>query len=176
MISPPIRFDAGAPYQLVFSTFSSSALYPESMLVTLGKGKTPEAQTEVLLDLPSVPAQEDDGSIATYTLDFTVPETGVYYYGFKAYSVAYQEYLFLYNIQLNGTTGVESIVTKQQNFDAYAQGGAINVLNPENDVISVYTISGVLVAQVEEATAKVEVVPGIYIVKSSKDAIKVAVK
>ena len=176
MISPPIRFDAGAPYQLVFSTFSSSALYPESMLVTLGKGKTPEAQTEVLLDLPSVPAQEDDGSIATYTLDFTVPETGVYYYGFKAYSVAYQEYLFLYDIQLNGTTGVESIVTKQQNFDAYAQGGAINVLNPENDVISVYTVSGVLVAQVEESTAKLNVVPGIYIVKSSKNAIKVAVQ
>ena len=67
-------------------------------------------------------------------------------------------------------------MTKQQNFDAYAQGGAINVLNPENDVISVYTVSGVLVAQVEEPTAKVNVVPGIYIVKSSKNAIKVAVQ
>ena len=176
MISPPIRYDAGAPYNLTFSTFSTSYEYPESMLVTLGKGKTPEAQNDVLLDLPTVPAQEDDGTITTYSLDFTVPETGVYYYGFKAYSAAYMEYLFLYNIRLSGTTGTESITTAQRNFDAYVNDGAINVVNPMNDVVSVYTVNGLLVAQVEAATAKVEVVPGIYIVKSSKNAIKVAVK
>ena len=176
MISPPIRYDAGAPYNLTFSTFSTSYEYPESMLVTLGKGKTPEAQNDVLLDLPTVPAQEDDGTITTYSLDFTVPETGVYYYGFKAYSAAYMEYLFLYNIRLSGTTGTESITTAQRNFDAYVNYGAINVVNPMNDVVSVYTVNGLLVAQVEAATAKVEVVPGIYIVKSSKNAIKVAVK
>ena len=176
MISPPIRYDAGAPYNLTFSTFSTSALYPESMLVTLGKGKTPEGQTEVLLDLPTVPAQEDDGTITTYSLDFTVAETGVYYYGFKAYSAAYMDYLFLYDIRLSGTTGAEGITTVQRNFDAYVADGAINIVNPMNDVVSVYTVNGLLVAQVEEATAKVEVVPGIYIVKSSKDAIKVAVK
>ena len=146
------------------------------MLVTLGKGKTPEGQTEVLLDLPTVPAQEDDGTITTYSLDFTVAETGVYYYGFKAYSAAYMDYLFLYDIRLSGTTGAEGITTVQRNFDAYVADGAINIVNPMNDVVSVYTVNGLLVAQVEEATAKVEVVPGIYIVKSSKDAIKVAVK
>jgi|GEM_PF-454547 len=176
LISPPIRYDAGAPYQLVFSTFSTSSDYPESMLVTLGKSKKPEGQTDVLLDLPTVPAQEDDGSITTYTLDFTVPETGVYYYGFKAYSKEYQDYLFLYNIQLLGTTGVEGVVTENRNFDAYAQDGAIKVVNPMNDVVSIYAVNGLLVDQVEEATAKVDVVPGIYIVKSSKSAIKVAVK
>ena len=86
------------------------------------------------------------------------------------------EYLFLYNIRLSGTTGTESITTAQRNFDAYVNDGAINVVNPMNDVVSVYTVNGLLVAQVEAATAKVEVVPGIYIVKSSKNAIKVAVK
>lgn len=176
MISPPIRYDAGAPYQLVFSTFSTSYEYPESMKVTIGKDKTPEGQTEVLLDLPTVPAQEEDGTISTYTLDFTVPESGVYYYGFKAYSKEYQEYLFLYNIQLLGTTGVQSVATTHRNFDAYANDGSINVINPTGDVVTIYNINGMPVATTDNETFSTDVVPGIYIVKSSKDAIKVAVK
>ncbi len=176
LISPPIRYDAGAPYQLVFSTFSSSYEYPESMLVTLGKTKTPEGQTDVLLDLPVVPAQEEDGSISTYTLDFTVPETGVYYYGFKAYSKEYQEYLFLYNIQLLGTTGSQRVDVAHRNFDAYANNGTINVINPTNDVVTIYNVNGVPVATTSETTFSVDAVSGIYIVKSSKDAIKIAVK
>lgn len=176
LISPPIYYDKDAPYQLVFSTFSTSADYPESMLVTLGRDKTPDAQTEILLDLPVVPAQEDDGSISTYTLDFTVPETGVYYYAFKAYSDAYQDYLFLYNIQLKGTSGVEGVKSENRNFDAYAQGQTINIINPSNDAVSVYTVNGQLVGKTDDTTCGIDVVPGIYIVKSSRDAIKIAVK
>lgn len=176
LISPPIRYDKGAEYLLTFSAFSSSELYPESLLVTFGDGKTPESQTIQLLDIPEVPEQEDDGTITTYQLPITAPETGVFHYGFKVYSKAYQDYLFLYYITLEGTTGVKSIKSEKRNFDAYAQDGFIKVLNPNNDTVSIYNINGVMIEQSTETGFNAAVTPGIYVVKSSTAAIKVAVK
>ena len=80
------------------TAFSTAAEYLESLLVTFGAGKTPEAQENVLMDLPELPAISDEGEVDVYNVDIVVPESGVYYYGFMAYSEPLQKYLYLYNI------------------------------------------------------------------------------
>lgn len=176
LISPPIYYEAGKEYLLTFSTFSSSAEYPESMLVTFGKNKTPEGQSITLLDLPEVPGQDDDGTITTYQLPIIPEETDVYYYGFKAYSAAYQEYLFLYYITLEEAAGVSNVKSEHRNFDAYAQNGNIYIINPEGDDIAIYGTNGAIIDSTAQTGYNKALTPGIYIVKSSTAAIKVAVR
>lgn len=176
LISPPIIYNESDSYTLTFSTFSSSAEYPESMSVTFGKGKNPESLTTQLLDLPEVPAQEDDGTITTYQLPIHVYESGVYYYGFKAYSKEYQEYLFLYNITLSRISGNHNTTIENKNFAAYNEEGNIKVINPYKDIIKIYNINGTLIEMFSSESYSVNVAPGIYIIKSSSSATKMFIR
>ncbi|MBQ9073167.1 MAG: T9SS type A sorting domain-containing protein [Muribaculaceae bacterium] len=49
-------------------------------------------------------------------------------------------------------------------------------MNPNNDTVSIYNINGVMIEQSTETGFNAAVTPGIYVVKSSTAAIKVAVK
>lgn len=174
LISPPIYLEENTSYNLTFSTFSSSSEYPESMLVTIGKGKNPKSQTTVLLDLPEVPAQEDDGTITTYQLPIDITESGVYHYAFKAYSKEYQEYLFLYNIKLSKLSGINKIEKEINNFTAFNKDGIIRIINPSKETINIYNINGILIKTSSSDNFFIETIPGIYIIKSSTSAIKIS--
>lgn len=176
LISPPLYLYEGSNYSLTFSTFSSSALYPESMLVTYGKEKNPNSQTTLLLDLPEVPAQEDDGTITTYQLPIDITESGVYHYAFKAYSKEYQEYLYLYNISITKLSAINSTEILNNNFTAFTENGAIKVINPTNDTIRIYNINGTLLNSSSFDSFSFDAMPGIYIIKSSTSAIKLSTR
>ena len=109
MIAPPINYKKGVNYTLKFKAYSSYPEYPESMEVTFGKGRTPEEQTTQLINIPEVPSKSDDNTVTEYALPITVDEDGIYYYGFHVTSPKFHEILYLYDIQLDMTTGIETI-------------------------------------------------------------------
>ncbi len=178
MISPPINYYIGDVYTLRFSAFSTSSEYLESLNVYLGTGKTPELLSEKLFEQPELPAIEDDGTVSIYEIDFMVPQSGVYYYGFKAYSPAFQEYLYLYNVsvtrKVNGS--VEGVKEYNRNFDAFAYNKGISIINPHALDISIYTINGMLVERTSQQESHIKVQPGVYIVRSEQSVVKVVVR
>ena len=178
MISPPIKCYEGDVYTLQFTAFSTAAEYLESLLVTFGAGKTPEAQENVLMDLPELPAISDEGEVDVYNVDIVVPESGVYYYGFMAYSEPWQNYLYLYNIKFDKKAdgAVENVVKQSRDFDAYSHNNGISVINPKAHDIAVYSVSGVLMHQSDAREYHIQLQPGVYMVRSAQTVIKVVVR
>ena len=178
MISPAIKFKKDAIYTLTFGAFSSQEDYLESLLVTFGDSYTPESQTEILLDVPELPAIDDDGNYSVYTINITVPENGVYHYGFKAYSKAYQDYLYLYNISLTSDKdgiGVNDVKTDDSKVIALSDNDKIMIYNPENQDIAIYNVLGVMVYKSNENYIETNQIPGLYIVKYNGGSKKVIV-
>ncbi len=178
MISPAINFRKDAVYTLTFGAFSSQENYLESLLVTFGDGYSPESQKEILLDIPELPAIED-GMYNVYSLEITVPEDGVYHYGFKSYSKPYQDYLYLYDIKLTSnkdgevisdvtTSGSKVIVTSEHN--------VLKIFNPENEEIVIYNALGVMLYKSNDNYIETSQKTGLYIVKYNNGSRKVIVK
>lgn len=119
LISPPINYEAGKTYELTFSCHSADESYPEAMEVMFGNDKTPEALTKSLwqnLDIPMQPTPSTDN---VYTVEFTVPTSGVYYYGFHAISESYHKSLYLHDISVKekGTDGINANFSNAEKID-----------------------------------------------------------
>lgn len=178
MISPAINFRKDAVYTLTFGAFSSQEDYLESLLVTFGNSYTPESQNEILLDIPEVPAI-DDGNYSVYNIEITVPEDGVYHYGFKAYSKPYQDCLYLYDIRLvsdKDGENVNDIIIRDSKVIATSNNNILKVYNPENENISIYNTLGVLLYKSNDSYIEKHLTSGLYIVKYDNGSRKVIVK
>ena len=84
-----------------------------------GSDKTPEALSKSLwqnLDIPMQPTPSTDN---VYTLEFTVPANGVYYYGFHAISESYHKSLYLHDISVKekGTDGINANYSNAEKVD-----------------------------------------------------------
>ncbi len=178
MISPPIRYYEGDVYTLQFSAFSLSEEYPESLLVTFGSGKNPYSQSTILLDLPELPTIDENDNINVYSIDITVPLSGVYYYGFKAYSPEWSSYLYLYDIsmKLKSSGAVNEVQSYNRDFDAYYYNGGISVINPNAHDIAIYNVNGVLMHRSNETQYNVTLTPGVYMVRSAQSVVKIVVR
>jgi len=179
MISPAIKFRKDATYTLTFGAFSSQEDYLESLLVTFGDSYTPESQDEILLDIPELPAIDDDGTYNVYSVKITVPEDGVYHYGFKAYSEAYQDYLYLYDIKLTSNKdhiGIDDDTTSDNKIIVTSDDNKIIIYNPENIEVAIYNVLGVLVHKSDMNYVETSQTSGLYIVKYNSGSRKVVVK
>ena len=177
-ISPGLSLEAKKNYALTFSTFSSNENFPEALKVMFGHGKDPEEFDYELLDLPEVPTIDEENRIATYTLPVTITNSGTYFYGFYAYSPAYSEYLYLYDINFTVSTaeGISKATAEAKAFDAYAKGGKLFVLNPSGKAVSVYNAGGTQLVNTTATRSELPVTPGVYVVKSGSQSLKVLVK
>ena len=177
-ISPGLSLEAKKNYALTFSTFSSNENFPEALKVMFGHGKDPEEFDYELLDLPEVPTIDEENRIATYTLPVTITNSGTYFYGFYAYSPAYSEYLYLYDINFTEYTaeGISKATAEAKAFDAYANGGKLFVLNPSGKPVSVYNAGGTQLVNTTATRSELPVTPGVYVVKSGSQSLKVLVK
>lgn len=98
LISPPINFEKGKNYCLTFKAASTLPAYPEALEVTFGNDRTVQTQYKNVIWYDDALIEAEDGEKPTYSVDITVPETGVYYYGFHCYSPAYHGSLRLSDI------------------------------------------------------------------------------
>ena len=111
LISPPVNYEAGKTYELTFSCHSADDSYPEAMEVMFGSDKTLEALTKSLWQNLNIPMQPTPSTDNVYTVEFTVPANGVYYYGFHAISESYHKSLYLHDITVKekGTDGIRNV-------------------------------------------------------------------
>ncbi len=76
---------------------SSVSLYTEKLKVMYGTGADSGSMTELLADYPTI-----NGAAATAaSIDFTAPTSGTYFFGFNAYSLANQDYLYIDDILID---------------------------------------------------------------------------
>ncbi|MET3730748.1 GEVED domain-containing protein [Moheibacter stercoris] len=93
-----INLTAGNTYKISYQYANyGSSDFPESMKVAMGSSASIGAMNTVLADYPNIV----NTSPATANIVFTVPSTGVYYFGFHAYSPADRYVLVLDNISVD---------------------------------------------------------------------------
>lgn len=177
LISPPINYKKGKSYTLSFSAFSSSKTYKESLAVTFGADKTPVAQEDVLLSLNELSADTEEDAPQSYSVDFTVPEDGVYYFAFYACSERFREYLRVKDIKVTekGATAVHSLASDG---DVTVKGGdgvlEVRLANTAN--VRVYNLAGRLMADYTGTELHMPLPKGVYMVVAGNSRTKVVVK
>lgn len=178
LISPPINYKGGQEYLLKFKAYSSLESYPESMRVTFGADRTAVGQDRLLLDIPVVPAVDEDHPVTQYEVPFTVDTDGVYYYGFHANTERYHEFLFIFDIKIDRSTSSSVINVSGADCDPVtvkAGRCTIFISNPTGNEVCIYDVNGSLVARSAATNAEIDMQPGIYIVHTGKYVRKVAV-
>lgn len=102
IFSPRINLKAGVTYALTYDAASRYAGYKENFKWMLGRGTTPEAMTQLLVDRPDF----DNTSGLSDRVVFTVPADGAYNLGLYCYSPAHNWTLSIDNV------GVSEIVPR----------------------------------------------------------------
>ena len=72
--------------------------------------------------------------------------------------------------------GISKATAEAKAFDAYAKGGKLFVLNPSGKPVSVYNAGGTQLINTSATRSELPVTPGVYVVKSGSQSLKVLVK
>jgi hypothetical protein len=128
-----LNLTAGTQYTISYRYGNNSTtLYVEKLKVAFGTSATVAAMTNPVADYPAI----NDGVAHTATVNFTVPTTGIYYFGFNAYSIADQFYLYVDDISINNANLATSETSVNKNdIKAYP--------NPFTDVLNISDIKNV---------------------------------
>ena len=94
-----INLTAGTSYRISYNYGNNSTFYTESLKVSYGVSASASDMTNTLFDHSSI----NSNAIQFNQVDFTPTTTGVYYFGFQAYSISNQFYLFVDNITVDLT-------------------------------------------------------------------------
>lgn len=177
LISPAINYEKGKTYELSFMAYSSSLSYREALQVTFGADKTPEAQDNILLDLPELPAHNEEGGQQVYRLQFTVPTDGVYYFGFHAVSEKFREYLYVDKVKVEeyDPTAIADIANTND-VEVSTVEGALCVRLAKTAEVTVRDFSGQTVATASGTDLRMPLRPGAYIVSAVGKTVKAVVK
>ncbi len=99
-----LNLTGGTTYRLTYKYFNNSTTYTERMAVAYGSSNDAAAMANALADHSAIQTT----TVQTNQVDFTPAADGVFYIGFKCYSIADQNQLYLDDINvvaLNGCTG-----------------------------------------------------------------------
>lgn len=91
-----VNLTAGISYRVTYD-YGGTGLYPENMKVAYGTSASTAAMTNPLADHPNIMTATPSNNF----VDFTPAASGVYYFGFNAYSDADMFYLNLDNITVD---------------------------------------------------------------------------
>lgn len=167
MISPLITFEAATTYELTFKAYSSMAEYPESLEVRLGRDRTPEAMTELLLELPEVPAVDEDNPVQEFSTEFTTDDEGLYFYGFHVVSPMFHEYLYIFDIKVQAKGSGQGLNDNtQQSIRVVTGERHLSISNPERLEMAIYDTRGISVCRTNDSDVELELPEGIYIIKT----------
>ena len=130
-----------------------------------------------LLDIPEVPAVDEDHPLEETVVEFTVEEDGVYYYAFHVYSPAFHEILYLSNIRVEEKDNGSAIDTLVSGSSvAVLPGkGCIRIANPKGETVGIYSLNGVKLMEADESMMNAEVPSGVYLVRTKDEVRKVLV-
>lgn len=94
-----LTLTGGVSYRLTYKYFNNSTTYQENMSVSYGSDNSEAAMTTLLADHPGILTT----TVQLGSVDFTPSTSGSYHIGFKCYSIADQNQLYLDDIGLNLT-------------------------------------------------------------------------
>nr|WP_315029169.1 fibronectin type III domain-containing protein [uncultured Chryseobacterium sp.] len=138
-----LNLTAGVQYTIGYKYGNNSTTYVEKLKVAFGTSADASAMVNSVADYPSI----DDNTAHDESLTFTVPTTGVYYFGFNAYSDADQFNLYLDDINIsNANLAVSEITQKKNEIKVYP--------NPFTDVLNISDSKNVKNASVTDASGR----------------------
>ena len=138
-----INLTAGTNYKISFDYGNNSTTYaPEKLKVAFGTSAVATAMTTQIVDLPNI----NQAALQSGTYTFTVPTTGVYYFGFNCYSDADKFYLYVDNIAVDVNNLATSEVDTKDSIKVYP--------NPFHDVITISEIRNVKTVHVMDASGR----------------------
>ncbi len=174
-----INLNAGTTYRITYNYGNNSTAYTEKMKVSYGLSSNPASMTNLIADHSSI----NQNSMQTNQVDFVPAATGVYYFGFQAYSNTDQFNLYLDNINIiDNTLSVNSF--NLEGFKAYPNP-VKDVLNlsytKEISKVSVHNLLGqeVLSKSVNAMQSQVDLSrlsTGTYLVKVTVDGLENTIK
>jgi len=98
-----INLTSGTSYRISFKYGNNNTGYTEKLKVMYGAAATVVGMTNALFDFPAI----NQAAVQNAVLDFTPSATGVFYFGFQAYSDADEWNLFLDDIVIDVTPACE---------------------------------------------------------------------
>ena len=133
----------GVSYTISFKYGNNSTTYVEKLKVSYGTSPSSAGMTNLLLDNPNVAgATLNNGSV-----NFTPATSGVYYFGFNAYSDADQYYLYVDDINISNAMLATSETSVVKN--------TIQVFpNPFTDVLTISDIKNVKSIMITDLSGK----------------------
>lgn len=176
LISPPINYQKDHTYILSFEAHSAMLDYPETMEVCFGNARTPQAMDSLMLYIEEVPVPLTSDSKNMYSLEFTVPADGVYYYGFHCMTPKYHGNLFLSEVSVtdkDAPSGISDLSV--DGHLPYSLSGGVLTADGTQEV-NVYDLGGHTVCAPLKTTGHVALPKGVYVVKAGHTAHKVVVK
>lgn len=92
-----IELTGGTTYRITFRYGNNSTFYTEKLKVAVGTAPISTEMSTVLLDFPTINQNSPQNAL----FDFSVPTTGIYYFGFNCYSAANQWNLYIDDILID---------------------------------------------------------------------------
>jgi hypothetical protein len=175
-----LNLTAGTQYTISYKYGNNSSTYAEKLKVAYGTSPAASAMTNSVADYPSI----NDEMAHTESITFTVATTGVYYFGFNAYSDADQFNLYVDDISINNANLAISEVSAAKNSIKVYPNPFTDVLNI-SDVknvknISVTDVTGRLVKTIANPESTIhlrDLMQGVYLVTlEMKDGSKQTIK
>ncbi len=114
-----INLTAGTSYRISYKYGASSTTYVEKLKVAYGTSATAAGMVTQLADYPSISGT----TYNTAGIDFVPATSGVYYFGFQAYSASGQNYLYVDDIMVN----LSPTCFTPLNVQAQATGSSIDI-------------------------------------------------
>ncbi len=93
----PIALIGGTSYSIAYDYGNNSTTYVESLKVAYGSAANAASMTNSIADYASI----NTGTLTNESLTFTPTDSGNYYFGFNAYSIANQWNLYVDNIVID---------------------------------------------------------------------------
>ncbi|ASK32459.1 hypothetical protein CEY12_21280 [Chryseobacterium sp. T16E-39] len=176
-----INLTAGSSYTISYKYANSGTTYAEKLKVAYGTSSNVAGMTNVLADYPNI----NDGVIHSESLTFTPTTTGVYYFGFQAYSIADRFYLMVDDINIDLTSNLATSEVKdiKNNIKVYPNpfSSDLNISDISKvKSVSVSDVAGRLVKTITNPTSVLqlgELKSGMYMVTlEMKDGSKQTIK
>jgi len=166
-----INLLAGTDYTLSYS-YGNNSSYVEKLKVFYGNANNLDGMAYELADHPEITDDAEESN----SIIFTPDTTGIYYFGFNAYSEADQNRLFVDDISISETLKNEDFSSEDFTFSPNPVRNVLNLSYKQNisDVV-VYNLLGQKVFEiaVNATTTKVDMsglASGSYLVKVSSDS------
>ncbi|WP_343660940.1 GEVED domain-containing protein [Chryseobacterium sp.] len=138
-----LNLTAGVQYTITYKYGNNSSTYVEKLKVAYGTSPTVAAMTGSIADYPSI----NDETAHTESVTFTVPATGVYFFGFNAYSDADQYNLYVDDISVtNANLATAEVAVNKNGIKVYP--------NPFTDVLNISDVKNVKTVSVTDATGR----------------------